>query len=191
MKHKTRICCFFVFLLLVCAVCGGGRNEDVYVKSWTDSNRESPTESPLKLSAELLTEEKIKTETPFEVKVGIGQSGIYSAGTLEIFASGFEIMDSTGNIYNDEYIFLYEDFKDEKYGLISEEGRLIGLEYFETFQFKYKGESATERGVIEFRITTLQHGEPATEVELNNGKAGALVSLCYTVKDGVLLFTTE
>ncbi len=187
MKKKRKVglvLLLLVVLLLLCCVCkerGGVR-----VNSWENVSKPS---AMVEISAELLSKKRVDVETPFEVKVGIGNPGIYSAGTLGIYAPGFVITDEAGAICNDAYTRLYENFKNEMYGYKREDGKLLGLKYTETFQFRYVGNGGD--GKISFRISTLQDGEEASEEELKYGKASEDVCFFYSVKNGKITLTTE
>lgn len=183
MKQKSRV--FFVLFFLLIFYCACNKKDAVSVKSWGGSK----PGANVKFSAELMSEKTVDVLTPFEIKVGIGNPGIYSAGTLEIHASGFEITNAAGETSHDSYICMYEDFKDEIYGYETEEGVFLGLKYFETFQFKYEGEEKT--GGISFCISTLQHGEVASEEEQKYGKAAAGGGFFYSVEDGKITLSTE
>lgn len=183
MRLKKKGFIVSVLLLLLCCACSNEKH--VSVKSWGSSK---PTAN-VRFSAELMSEKTVDVQTPFEIKVGIGNPGIYSAGTLEIHAPGFEITDAGGKTSVDSYICLYEDFKNEIYGYETKDGVFLGLKYFETFQFRYVGEEKT--GGISFCISTLQHGEVASEEEQKYGKAAAGGGFFYSVKDGKITLTTE
>ncbi len=146
-KEKSKVISALLFLFLLCCACNKGNG--VSVKSWGGSK----PDSGVRVSAELLSEKTEDVQTPFEIKVGIGNSGIYSAGILEIKAPGFEITDAEGATCTDEYTRLYEDFKEETYGYRIEDEKDLGLKYFEFFQFEYIGEE--ENGEIAFWISAL------------------------------------
>ena len=132
MKKKRKDIFALLLLLLLCCACN--KENTISVTSW---------------------EKTTNAQTPFEVKVGIGNCGIYSMGNLEIEAPGFEITDAEGTTCTDVYTCLYEEFNDKIYGYHVEDEEYRGLKYSELFQLKYIGEA--DAGKISFWLSALQH----------------------------------
>lgn len=177
MKKKRKDIFALLLLLLLCCACN--KENTISVTSWGNSK----PDAGVRISADVLSEKTTNAQTPFEVKVGIGNCGIYSMGNLEIEAPGFEITDAEGTTCTDVYTCLYEEFNDKIYGYHVEDEEYRGLKYSELFQLKYIGEA--DAGKISFWLSALQHDE-------EKPKSGtAVVSFFYSVKDGELILTTE
>ena len=191
MKKLLRFLLASVILLVLCGLAYYVKlsiRDNYYTATWP-TRKDSP---PLNLSAELLSKRKLSSDSPFDIKIGMTGGGVYQYATFEIFAPGFQITDKNGVTYTDSYSVLYNDFKDEKYGIIHDgKGHLVDLKYFETFTFQYIGEESHTAGSISFLISALQHSEPATEAELNFGPCGNHVSIYYEIKNGKIKLTAK
>jgi len=137
----------------------------------------------LNIVAELPSDLKVPLNDFFEIRIGYGQAAKwYNYATLEIFATDFEITDSQGNVHKDNYICTISDFSDDRF-FITDSTNYTDTCYYDTFKFKYTGENPEASGGISVWLTTLQHGEPSTPAEQNQGPEGVLVEFFYKVKD--------
>jgi hypothetical protein len=158
-----------------------------------ESNIAKPSKpSPsLNIVAELPSELIATSNDPFEIRIGYGQAAKwYNYATLEINATDFEITDSQGNVYKDKYICTISDFSDERF-FIADTTNFTDTCYYDTFKFKYIGEKPEASGGISVWLTTLQHGEPSTPAEQNQGPEGVLVEFFYKIKNQQIILSTE
>lgn len=201
LKKSFRPIGITLIIFIVCLYASYAFKDDYIVQSWGEPKfpgtnillpgTSIPPGATVKVSAEILTTKKVDLNSWLEIKVGVGQeSQIYTASTFEINALGFEITDMLGNTYIDNYTFTFSDFNDEKYS-IDHSRDSIALKYFESFEFRYVGDGSDPTGSIGFGITTLQHGELATEKEQKHGPSGANVSIFYVIKNGKIKLTTK
>ncbi len=181
MKQRRKAYFALSFLLLLCCACN--KEKVVSVESWGSSK----PDAGVRISAEVVSKETEDACAMFEVKVGIGNCGIYNTGILKVDALGFEIKDAEGTACTDMYTCRYEGFNEEAYGYRIEDEQYLGLKYSEILKFKYVGDG--ENGEIRFWIDASQQGEKTSEEKQKSGVA--TVSFFYYVKDGEMTLTAE
>ena len=104
----------------------------------------------IKISA-TIEKEEIKKDESFEIRVGIGRMpgvNAYPSGTLTIQAPKCAILLPDGSMAEEQFVYEYTDFMDEKYHHASNGD----IKFFETYRFAYVGEEEEYMGHIRFSL---------------------------------------
>lgn len=184
-KNHWIIIGIIMFLAFIFAV--RYRNSLYYIDSWHTKKMNSS----LDLSAEILTKGRVDVESQQMVKIGLGSGGVYDNVIFKIIAKDFEITNSQGELYSGEYSVCYNDFKSEKYIPNAENGSIISMNYFETYQFKYIGSDVINSGIIYFDIHSLQKDELEENSKMILGLEGNVIKIYYTIRNGKMKFTAK
>lgn len=174
---KKSSLCFGLIIILLLSSCNN---------SIVKPSKES---SGLYMIAKLPSKRTMGASEAFEVEFGYGRGALYNYATFEIFADGFEITDPYGNVFQDKFIFTFSNFNNDKYYV--KNPAIISDYYYENFKFKYIGENAEESGEIQVLLTTLQHGEPSTQKEKNQGAAGSSVRFFYRISKQKIIISNK
>ncbi len=154
---KIKFSVLILLLMLCLSACAPS-------KTLPDSKQDpSPSPSPsnstvpptfiqvIKISA-TIEKEEIKKDESFEIRVGIGRMpgvNAYPSGTLIIQAPKCAILLSDGSTSEEQFVYEYTDFMDEKYHHDSNGD----IKFFETYRFTYVGEEEEYMGHIRFTLS--------------------------------------
>jgi len=181
MNRKNLCFVLGIMLLLLLSSCRVGNN----------IARPKELSPSLNILAELPIELTMDSTDSFEIRIGYGQAAkCYNYATIEINATDFEITDPQGNINKNKYACTISDFTNEKY-IVPDVTNFTDNCIYDTFTFEYIGEDSETAGSISIWLTTLQHNEPSTLREQNQGPEGVLVEFFYKIKDQQIIISTE